>query len=77
MKHVIFTEEADRDLEQASVWFDEHSRIGGTGFVAAIREVVERISGMAARGAALDLRSEVSSLDGATSPLSRDLRGHG
>ena len=44
MKHVIFTEEAERDLEQASAWFDEHSGIGGTGFLAAIREIVERIS---------------------------------
>lgn len=43
MKHVIFTEEAARDLEEASTWFDEHSGIGGTGFLALINEVVKNI----------------------------------
>jgi hypothetical protein len=28
VKHVIFTEEAARELEAAAAWFDEHSGIG-------------------------------------------------
>lgn len=44
MNHIIFTEEADRDLADASAWFDVHSGIGGAGFVAMIYEVVENIS---------------------------------
>ena len=43
MKQVIFTEEADRELEETSAWFDEHSGIGGTGFVAIIYEAIEHI----------------------------------
>jgi toxin ParE1/3/4 len=44
VKHVIFTEEAERELAEASEWFDEHTGIGSSGFVALIREVVEAIS---------------------------------
>lgn len=43
MKHVIFTEEADRELDEATRWFDEHSGIGGAGFVAMIYEAIEHI----------------------------------
>jgi toxin ParE1/3/4 len=43
VKHVIFTEEAEVDLAEASAWFDAHSGIGGTGFVAMIYDVVQDI----------------------------------
>lgn len=46
MKHVLFTEEADRELAAAAAWFDEHSAIGGAGFVAMIYEAVQDICEM-------------------------------
>jgi len=76
VKHVIFTEEAARDLEEASTWFDEHSGIGGTGFLALIDEAVKNICDTPFAAPPWSYAPEFRARTLRRLPLSRDLRSH-